>query len=170
MTNRKIVIWGADNYNTLGLVRSLANNGFDMLLLINGHKNGVASASKYCTKYHETHTVEDAVRYLIQNYKEENNPLDRAVLMPGGDTYSIGGAENYDLLKNRFHIMCTPDPTELIKVTDKVEMGKTAEKAGLLTPKSQLYTVGTNDINVPFPILLKPIKSEATYRVQDKAC
>lgn len=164
----KIVIWGADNYNTLGLIRSLANNDFDVLLLISGRENGVASASKYCTKYRETHSIDEAINYLVKNYPNESNPSKRAVLIPGGDAYSIGGAENFDLLKDRFQMMCTPDPSVLIRVTDKVEMGKTANEAGLLTPKSQLYTVGTKKINVPFPVLLKPIKTEGRVEFKTK--
>lgn len=83
-TVAKIVIWGADNYNTLGLIRSLKDDRFDVLLLINGEKHGVASASKYCKKYVVTGSVSEGVKYLIENYPVQENVLDRAVLIPGG--------------------------------------------------------------------------------------
>lgn len=44
----RAVIWGADNYNTLGLLRSLAVADLDITLIVTGSKQGVATASKYC--------------------------------------------------------------------------------------------------------------------------
>lgn len=46
--NIHIVIWGADNYNTLGLLRSLSVADFDITLVVTGRKQSVATASKYC--------------------------------------------------------------------------------------------------------------------------
>lgn len=164
----KIVIWGADNYNTLGLVRSLADERFDVLLLINGSKQGVASASRYCKHYRTTKSIEEAVKYLEENYPEQEHPLNKAVLIPGGDAYSVASAEYYDSLHKRFHLMCTTDPQVLIDVTDKDEMGKAAKKAGLLIPKAQKYSVGTMDITVPFPVILKPIETEGRVEFKTK--
>ena len=48
------VIWGADNYNTLGLLRSLAVVDLNITLIVTGSKHGVATASKYCKKYYKT--------------------------------------------------------------------------------------------------------------------
>lgn len=46
----RAVVWGADNYNTLGLLRSLAVADLDITLIVTGSKQGVATASKYCKK------------------------------------------------------------------------------------------------------------------------
>ena len=43
----RAVIWGVDNYNTLGLLRSLAVADMEITLIIIGSKQGVATASKY---------------------------------------------------------------------------------------------------------------------------
>ena len=166
MSKPKIVIWGADNYNTLGVLRSLSVADLDILLLINGSKQGVATASKYCTKYFAAHSIGEAVKYMVENYPEQNNPEDRAVLIPGGDGASLGAAENYGLLVKRFHLMTTADPRTLINVTDKLVMGQVAEEAGLLTPKTQVYSIEDCEVEVPFPIILKPLHS--TGRVEFK--
>jgi len=168
MGKTRIVIWGADNYNTLGLIRSLAKHDFDILLLINGDKHGVASASKYCNNYHTTKSIEEAVSYLEANYPENQSPVERAVLIPGGDAYSVATAEYYDRLYMRFHLMCTTDPAVLIRVTDKEEMGKVAAEAGLLTPKAQLLKSDTKEFFVPFPVILKPIITEGRVEFKTK--
>lgn len=164
----RVVIWGADNYNTLGLLRSLSVADFEVTLLVIGSKHGVATASKYCNNYHITSTIEQGVKFMVENYPEQSLPENKALLFPGGDEASVGIAENYDKLCTRFFLMCTTDPKVLIKVTDKNEMGKVAQKAGLLTPAAQPYKYGDTDINVTFPALLKPVYSEGRVEFKTK--
>lgn len=153
----RAVIWGADNYNTLGLLRSLALADMEITLIVTGSKQGVATASKYCKHYYIAHTIEKSVEYMVANYPEQDDVRKKAFLFPGGDAVSLGIAENYNVLCNRFFLMCSSDPKTLVQVTDKNVMGMLAHKAGLLTPASQPYQYGDTDINVPFPALLKPV-------------
>lgn len=55
------VVWGADNYNTLGLLRSLSVANIDITLVVTGRKQGVATASRYCKNYYIAHTLEKKV-------------------------------------------------------------------------------------------------------------
>lgn len=160
MNKPKVIIWGADNYNTLGMLRSLANHDFDIMVLLNGVKHGVTSSSKYCTDCRFVQSKKEAISFLLNQYDENSDPQQRAVLMPGGDSFSIACAENYDLLKTRFHLMCTRDPKVLISVTDKSVMSEVACKAGLLVPKAQVYSTQTTTFTVPFPVILKHIVTE----------
>ena len=164
----RAVVWGADNYNTLGLQRSLAVADLDIILIVTGSKQGVASASKYCKKYYIAHSIEKSVEYMIENYPEQREANKKAFLFPGGDGASLGIANNYDVLHNRFFLMCSTDPQILINVTDKNVMGKFAQEAGLLTPAAQPYKSGDTNINVPFPALLKPVHVEGRTEFQTK--
>ena len=164
----KVVVWGADNYNTLGVLRSLSVADFDVLMLVNGSKQDVATASKYCQKYHVTHSIEEGVDYLIKHYPSETDLGKKAVLIPGGDATSVASAEFYELLHDRFHLMITKDPKVLIEVTDKNVMGQKAEEAGLLTPAAQEYHVGITEFTVPFPVILKPVHSEGRVEFKTK--
>ena len=49
----KIIIWGADGFNTLGLLRQLGQDDFDLFFLIKGSAS-YASKSKFCKKFVET--------------------------------------------------------------------------------------------------------------------
>lgn len=164
----KIVVWGADNYNTLGIIRSLSVGDFDVTLLSNGSKQGVASASKYCARSIVTHSIEEGVKYLVDNFAVEPDYAKKTVLITGGDATSIGTAENYDLLKSRFHLMCTDDPEVLIRVTDKNEMGRIARASGILVPKAQEYKPGDTEFTVPFPVILKPVHTEGRVEFKTK--
>ena len=90
----RAVIWGVDNYNTLGLLRSLAVADMEITLIIIGSKQGVATASKYCKKYYIAHTIEKSVEYMVENYPEQKDPNKKAFLFPGGDSPSLGIANN----------------------------------------------------------------------------
>lgn len=164
----KIVVWGADNYNALGVIRSLSIGDFDITFLSNGSKHGVASASKYCDRTIIAHSIEEGVRYLVDNFNVEKDPKKKAVLITGGDATSIGTAENYEVLQSRFHVMCTEDPSVLIRITDKNEMGRVAKEAGILVPKAQSYKPGDTKFSVPFPIILKPVYIEGRVEFKTK--
>lgn len=163
-----VVVWGADNYNTLGVIRSVAVEDVDLTLIIIGGKHNVASASKYCQKYIVTHDVEEGVRYMTEHFPIQTDSSKKAVLIPGGDGASIGTSENYSVLKDRFHLMCTSDPDVLLKTTDKTEMSKVAHEAGLLVPEDQEYHVGVKEITVPFPVILKPVYVEGRVEFKTK--
>ena len=167
MTRPKVVIWGADNYNTLGLVRSLSNNNFDTLLLITGSNHGVATASKYNQQIVYTHSTNEAIEFLVKNYSKREDYKCKAVLLPGSDTISLAVANNWDVLKDRFHLMVTSNPETLIRVTDKNVMDDLASKAGLLVPQSQLYRVG-DSVKISFPVILKPVKYEGRKEFKTK--
>lgn len=164
----KVVVWGADNYNTLGIIRSVSVEDVDLTLIIIGGKHNVASASKFCQRYILTHDVDEGVKYMTDHFSKQSDASEKAILIPGGDTASIGIAENYSALKDRFHLMCTSDPDVLLKTTDKTEMSKVAREAGLLVPADQEYHVGVKDINVPFPVILKPVHVEGRVEFKTK--
>lgn len=155
----RIIVWGSDNYNTLGVIRSLGGQGFDVTLLLNGHKIGLASASKYCDHVVEKSNLLGCVEYLTKNYPDEPCVTNRPLIIPGGDAVSVAMAKNYDVLNKKFYLMTTSDPKVLLKVTDKNEMGRVAKEAGFLIPKSQKYKVGDTSFEVPFPVILKPVYS-----------
>ncbi len=164
----KIVIWGADNYNTLGLLRSLGKYDFDITLLVNGSKGCTATASKYCQKYVLTKNSKEGVEFLIKNFSEVENPDMRSILIPGGDIYSIAIAKNFADLNSRFHLMTTSDPKTLLRVTDKNEMARVAVEAGLNVPPYQFFKVGCSDINLSFPIILKHCETHGRTEFKTK--
>lgn len=164
----RIVIWGSDNYNTLGLLRSLSCEDFEILVLINGNKHGVVSASRYCKRIKIVKSIPEAIDFLSATYSECLDSKFRAVLLPGGDSYSIACAQNFDLLHLRFNLMCTEDPKVIIRVTDKSEMAKEAAKAGLLVPLSQRFVIDDTTVKIPFPIIMKHIERKGRVEFKTK--
>ncbi len=153
----RVVVFGPDNYNTLGLLRSLGKYDMDLIFLVRGKRGCVTAVSKYCRNIHEAVTDDEAIRFLTQNFAEVDKSKERAILIPGGDSPSKVIAENYNCLYKRFHLMITSDPNVLLRVIDKNEMGRIAQKAGFNVPESQEYRVGVTEFRVKFPVILKPV-------------
>ena len=53
-TKKRVIIWGVDDYNTLGLFRELGKYNLDITFLIFQGIRHCATLSKYCTNYIET--------------------------------------------------------------------------------------------------------------------
>lgn len=59
----KVIIWGIDDFNTLGLLRQLSKPEIDLLFLIKG-RCAYASKSKYCTNYHLTNSLDEGLIFF----------------------------------------------------------------------------------------------------------
>lgn len=167
--HRKIVIFGDDHHNALGLLRMLGNHGFDVLFLVNGANNNIATASKYCEKYVNVHGVQEGLDYLYENYKDKEN---KAVLLFTADRYSEAANNNLDHLKDYFYVSGPSKMRLLEEIDDKYTMGTLAASCGIKIPETYLLPdTRLEDIN-SFPAIIKPCnptgKDFKTKIVKDK--
>ena len=66
----KVIVWSIDDFNTLGLMRELGEESFELIFLIKGNA-GIAASSKYCKQYVETKSINDGYEYLLKTYSNE---------------------------------------------------------------------------------------------------
>ena len=78
---RKVIIWGVDDYNVLGLYHQLRNL-YDITFIVFQGVRHCASLSKYCTKLVELSTLEEGLEYLLANFNDEQN---KAVIINSND-------------------------------------------------------------------------------------
>lgn len=153
MNNKKIIIWGVDDYNVLGLFRELGGKGCDITFMVFQGVRHCASLSKYCTQLVETPTLEDGLRYLNENFKDEDN---KAVIINSNDLI----AEFLDLhredLSKFFVVPGTSNPGILKKMDDKSTMTRIAKELGFDVPESRECKWNSNVDGVKYPCLLKP--------------
>lgn len=152
----KAIIWGADNYNTLGLLRQLSVIDGEVLLLINGKSNNCATKSRYCKKYKITPDYECGLKFLIDSIPQSQ---DKVFLFPAGDLAAETIDRNKEKLQNHYVLMGTSQQGVLCEVDDKNIMCKLAEESGFHIPKSFKFSIETTLSDIPFPCILKPTKS-----------
>ena len=79
---KKVIIWGVDDYNVLGLCRQFAKSDFELLFIAYRGKANCATVSKYCTNFVEALTIEDGYNYLMTHCANAN---DKAVVINSND-------------------------------------------------------------------------------------
>lgn len=149
----KVIIWGVDDYNTLGLFRQLGKFDYDITFLIFQGEKSCATLSKYCTKTVPTATLNDGLQYLLENYKDKNN---KAVIINSNDLIAEFLDKNRELLSTWFVVPGTSTPNLLEKMDDKATMTKIAAELGFDIPKSRECKWDSDIDDVEYPCLLKP--------------
>lgn len=149
----KVVIWGVDDYNTLGLFRQLGRYDYDITFLIFQGIKKCATLSKYCSKTVLTSTLDEGLQYLLENFRDEKN---KAVIINSNDLIAEFLDENCELLSTCFVVPRTSTPGLLTKMDDKATMTKMAAELGFDIPKSRECKWNSNIEEVEYPCLLKP--------------
>ena len=155
----KVIIWGKDGYNPLGLLRQLHNLA-DVTFLLYGKPRYCAVKSRYCTSLHKTHSLDEGMDWLLQTYKSENN---KPIIIPTGDLVAEFVDQHRDKLLPYFFLTGTREAGLLTKVLDKNYMNQLAQDCGFLIPQSMPCFWDTDISNVNYPCLLKPDKNRLNH-------
>ena len=148
----KVIIWGADDFNTLGLLRELCKPEIDLFFLIRG-KRSYASRSIYCKNCHETATLEEGAKYLLNTLSNEEY---KPIIVVSGDGVITYIDQHREQLEPYFILPGTTESGLIKLYIDKNNMTKLADKHGFLSPKSQ-YVKWDSDISaVNYPCIIKP--------------
>lgn len=150
--NNKIIIWGTDDFNTLGLLREYGEPGIDIFFLIKG-KSSYASKSKYCKNFHNVKTNEEALSYLLKNFSKESN---KPIIVTSGDGIAVFIDQHKLELEQYFYIPGTRIQGFQEKYTDKNTMTELAQEIGILCPDSRYCKWNSSLEGVEYPCLIKP--------------
>lgn len=151
MTN-KIIIWGVDDFNTLGLLREYGESQMDIFFLIKG-KAAYACKSKYCSRFHLTKSNDEGLNYLLENFSQEEN---KPIILTSGDGIAVFIDQHKIELEKYFIIPGTSKQGLQEKYTDKNTMTQLAEEIGILCPKSIYCRWDSNVNDFTYPCLIKP--------------
>lgn len=150
-----IIIFGKNGYNTLGLARSLAvaNKPFFLILLSNSRIKDFVLLSKYVKDYIRVTSINDGIKYLLDNYK-------KAIIVPTSDDIESELDKKYDILIDKFIFPNAGKAGRVTELMDKSLMIKLASACNVPVPATYEYRQG--DLipnNIPFPCLVKPRKT-----------
>ena len=162
--NNKVIIWGKDGYNPLGLLRQL-HNVAQVTFLLYGHSKFCAVKSRYCTKLHRTKNLEEGLDWLLRSFKGEKQ---KPFIIPTGDLVAEYIDQNREKLLPYFYLSGTTEQGLLSKVIDKNYMNQLAQKCGFLIPKSMQCRWDTDISNVKYPCLIKPDKNRINHNSEFK--
>lgn len=151
--NNLVIIWGVDDFNTLGLMRELGQNDLDLIFLIKG-KRGMAARSRYCQKYVETRNAEDGFHFLMRFKTSEYTA--KPIIVTNSDEISVLLDRFKTELETKFILPGTRQQGLLENYTDKYAMSCLASELGITTPWSKCVRMDSDISDVPYPCIIKP--------------
>lgn len=148
----KVIIWGMDDFNALGLLRQLGSAGVYLFFMIYG-KLGYASKSKYCTRFKVCGTLDECYDYMMQTFKDEE---EKPILISSGDITITYIDQHRDKMLEYFILPGTTKQGDVQKYIDKFTMTSLAEEVGILCPRSRLVQKDSDISGWTYPCLIKP--------------
>ncbi len=162
----KVIVFGRDNYNTLGLARQLGNENLDLVFLMPGGIHHCATKSKYCRNVIHVKDHSEAIKYLLNN---NQNQEFKPIIVAGADLEAEALDQNRDALVKHYIVPGTTEQNLLTKVDDKNLMVKMAEEIGFNVPKSIMVTAESNiPEDLVYPCFIKPAKYPANHKKEFK--
>ena len=155
----KVIIWGKDGYNVLGLLRQLHAYAEVYFLMVGGSRF-CAVKSKYCKNLVKTSNFDEGLKWLMESFSnEEHKPF----IITTGDLAAEYVDQHYDVLSKWFFITGTSQQGQLTKVDDKAYMNNIAVECGFKIPQSIVCNKHTDISRVQYPCILKPLNKHSGH-------
>lgn len=159
-TSVPVVVLKAEEYGSLGIVRSLGRQGVPVYC-VEANLSAPASRSRYCAGRFvwniDGAPAEESVQFLLQVAKKFHTP---PILVPTGDASSVFVAEQAAALQQAFRFPLPP-PGVVHALYDKKQMYLLCEQFGVPTAETA-FPQNRQDVlhfleTAEFPIVLKAI-------------
>lgn len=150
MIKNKVIVWGRDGFNVLGLLRALV--GIETFLLVKGDRS-YASRSKYCLHSHCVNDDEEGMQYLLSHFSNESH---KPIILTSGDDIAIFINNHMEELGKYFILPGTVEKGLQEKYTDKNNMTSLAKRFDILCPTSQYCKWDSTIEDITYPCLIKP--------------
>ncbi len=156
LKNHKFIVLCEDHYNPLTLVRSLAMDGLDPVVVLAGEKPYLITASRYARNLIRVKTIEEGLEYIWNNYSAESK---KPFLYSCSDDVATLLDANYSRLKDHFYFFNGGADAQIVEYLDKETILKAAEECGISVPLSVRVPLGHCPDNISYPVITKSIKS-----------
>lgn len=165
---RDVVVFCSDVINSLGLIRTLGESGYNIECLCYGNMTNYILGSKYVKSGYSFKTCEDAVGYLVKQYPiKDNKPV--LFTIPDPPAYHVD--HNKDILEKKFILFNAGKAGQVVYWMDKLHICDLARKHGLLVPWSvKLSKSDTIPSNIEYPVFVKSSVSTIGGKCDEGIC
>lgn len=161
----KIIIWGKDNFNTLGLLRQLSGEGRSVFFLMWDEPTGCASSSRFFGEHAIVKSLDEGYQYLSTHFL--NEALKPVLFTPSDEIIEFIDQHKIELQKSII-LPGTREPGLLSKIDDKNSMTALAARLGFQTPTSKTCCWNTDISGIQYPCILKPAHTTVGHKNEFK--
>lgn len=156
----KIIVIGGNHPNTLGLIRSIGENGIPVILMLEPCSTleyCCLRFSKYIQKKYFLKTEEEILEVLNRDFSAEN---EKPIILCASDAAISLLDAHYDELKDRFSFFNAGEQGRINHFMDKANMLHLADECGLTTIKTwHLNSQSAIPEDLTFPCFVKASNS-----------
>lgn len=165
---QQVIVFGKDSYNTLGLIRSLGQNGIPVYLLL--QKSSIpeyCKLSRFVVSYKKVNNVEEGICFLKEKYP--TCASNKTIIIPTSDLIASELDNHFEELSDYY--IFPNSKGRLAKMMDKGLMTRLAEESGLSVPQTINYSCGDElPESICYPCMVKPAKSIAGSKDEMRVC
>lgn len=153
----KHIAFGIENYNTLGLIRSLGEHGVKPIcILIQGGSIRLASKSKWIGELHFVDSIEEGYKVIIQLFSAEIN---KPFLYACDDKTTSFLDHHYHEIMDKFYFSNAGKDHRVTYYMNKNNINILALKYGLNVLNSWVVQKGGIPEDIEYPVITKSISS-----------
>lgn len=156
MNKKKVIVFGNDHTNSLGIVQCMGRAGFSVTAVLWGAKSGLVASSKYVSQVYTADTPQACIVVIRERIEGEE-----CAIIATCDAAAIVLEQNRASFGNNFRFEFAEGEWSIEELCEKHLQVRLAMQAGFSVPWSSKSIESLNDIpeNVPFPCITKSLVS-----------
>lgn len=162
LLKHKFIVFGAEHYNPLGIVRSLGEEGIRPIVITVNNKLKITSASKYCGEVYHVDSIEQGLNLIVDNYAKDIYHDEKPFILTSDDPTTSYLDQRYDKLKDKFYFYNANTPGRITETMEKKQLCDLAIKYGLSIPETYKVKIGEIPEDLKYPVLTKADDSFAS--------
>lgn len=164
----KVIVFGCNHQNMLGLVRSLGEKGIRPYCICLKSSNGLVFRSKYPALCYHVDSPQEGYQYIIDNFS--NEPI-KPILLSSDDVTETLFDKNATVLREHFIVPAADEDGKVTFLMNKKNIGELAHKYGFQTPKMWVVS-SEEDITdeISYPVFTKSLKSIDGGKKEERKC
>lgn len=153
---KKVIVFGNDHTNSLGVVQCLGSEGFSVSAVVWGSKSGLVASSKYADVVYSAESPQSCINLIRERFKGKE-----VVIIATCDAAAIELERNRLSLGNNFRFEYAQGEWNIEELCEKDLQVRLAKEAGFNVPWSSNPIESVHDIpdGVPFPCITKSLVS-----------
>ena len=153
--NRETIVFAAEHYNTLDLIRSLGVEGVSPIYIAVKGKSPCSTMSKYIKECHRVDSIEEGYEILLGLGGDAFDS--RPLVYTADDKTQAYLDERYNELKDSFVFFNAGESGRITRFMDKFEILELAKRHGLKCLDTVVVERGSVPSGVSYPVITKSI-------------
>lgn len=152
LKDHKFIVYCGDNYNALGICRSLGEKGLDPIVVLYTPKPTLVNHCKYVKHFYQVDSAEAGLEFITNKW---GNEPEKPFIYTMDDYTTMLLDQRYDELSKKFYFFNCGKQGRLTYHQDKKNICDLAEKCGIPQPKGEVLKKGELPKNLHYPVITK---------------